>query len=143
MEKILFVDDNPSILQLYDEEFSEDGYKVVMAANGKEALMKYQSEHPQLVIMDLRLPGMDGIEVLNAILGTDRQASIIINTAFPQYRENFMTWGAEAYLIKSSDLGELKQKVREVLDKRQAARGLMVDSGTLAYLNESRSGRAA
>ncbi len=143
MEKILCVDDNPSILQLYHEELSEDGYKVVMASNGKEALMKYQLEHPQLVIMDLRLPGMEGIEVLNAILGKDRQASIIINTAFPQYRENFMTWGAEAYLIKSSDLSELKQKVREVLDKRQAARGLMVGSGTLAYPNESRSGRAA
>ncbi len=122
MEKILFVDDEPAILQLYDEEFSEDGYKVVVATNGKEALMKYQMELPQLAIMDIRLPGMDGVEALNAILGKDCQASIVINTAFPQYRGNFMTWGAEAFLIKSSDLGELKQKVREVLDKRQAAK---------------------
>ncbi len=122
MEKILCVDDEPAILQLYEEEFSEEGYKVVMAANGKEALMRYQAELPQLVIMDIRLPGMDGVEALNAILGQDRQASIVINTAYPQYRGNFMTWGAEAYLIKSSDLGELKQKVREVLNKRQAAK---------------------
>jgi len=122
MEKILCVDDEPSILQLYDEEFSEDGYKVIMAANGKEALMKYQTEFPQLVIMDIRLPGMDGVEALNAILGKDPQASIVINTSFPQYRGNFMTWGAEAYLIKSSDLDELKQKVREVLDKRQTTK---------------------
>lgn len=122
MEKILCVDDEPAILQLYEEEFSEDGYRVVMAANGKEALMKYQAELPQLVIMDIRLPGMDGVEALNAILGKDRQALIVINTAYPQYRGNFMTWGAEAYLIKSSDLGELKQKVREILDKRQVAK---------------------
>ncbi len=120
MEKILCVDSNPSILQLYEEEFSGDGYEVILATDGQEALMKYQSEHPQLVIMDIRLRGMEGIEALNAILEKDRQASIIINTALPQYRENFMTWGAEAYLIKSSDLGELKQKVQEVLDKRQA-----------------------
>ncbi len=119
MEKILCVDDNPTILQLYKEEFSEDGYEVILAANAKEALMKYQSERPQLVVMDIRLPGMDGIELLNAILGKDRQASIVINTAFPQYRANFMTWGADAYLIKSSDLDELKQTVREILDKRQ------------------------
>ena len=118
MEKILCVDDDPSILQLYQEEFSEDGYEVVLAANGKEALIKYQTERPQLVIMDMRMPGMDGIEALTAIFGKDRQASIVINTAFPQYRANFMTWGAETYLIKSSDLGELKQKVREVLDMR-------------------------
>ncbi len=122
MEKILCVDDVPAILQLYEEEFSEEGYKVVMAANGKEALMKYLTELPQLVIMDIRLPGMDGIETLNAILWKDRQASIVINTAYPQYRGNFMTWGAEAYLVKSSDLSELKKKVREVLDKRQTAK---------------------
>ena len=121
MEKILCVDDNLSILQLYKEEFSEDGYEVILATDGKQALMKYETERPQLVIMDMRLPGMNGIEVLTAILGKDRQALIIINSAFAQYRENFMTWGAEAYLIKSSDLGELKQKVREVLHKRQAA----------------------
>ena len=120
MEKILFVDDDLSILRLYKEEFSEGGYEVILANNGKEALMKYRTEHPELVIMDMRMPGMDGIEALTTILGRDRQASIVINSAFPQHRGNFMTWGAEAYLIKSSDLGGLKQKVREVLDKRQA-----------------------
>jgi CheY-like chemotaxis protein len=122
MEKILFVDDELSILRLYKEEFSEGGYEVILANNGKEALMKYRTEHPELVVMDMRMPGMDGIEALTKILGRDRQASIVINSAFPQYRENFMTWGAEAYLIKSSDLGELKQMVREVLDKRQFAK---------------------
>jgi two-component system, response regulator, stage 0 sporulation protein F len=122
MEKILCVDDELSILLLCKEEFSEDGYEVILATNGKEALMKYQTEHPQLVIMDMRMPGMDGIEALSTILGKDRQASIVIYSAFPQYRENIMTWGAEAYLLKSSDLGELKQKVREVLDKRQVAK---------------------
>jgi two-component system response regulator (stage 0 sporulation protein F) len=122
MEKILCVDDERSILLLFKEEFSEDGYEVILATNGKEALMKYQTEHPQLVILDMRMPGIDGIEALSTILGKDRQASIVIYSAFPQYRENFMTWGAEAYLLKSSDLGELKQKVREVLDKRQVAK---------------------
>jgi len=122
MEKILCVDDDPVILQLYHEEFSEDGYEVVLATNGKEALIKYQRELPQLVIMDMRMPEMDGIAALNTILGENRQAAIVINTAFPQYRENFTTWGAETYLIKSSDLGELKQKVREILDKRQVAK---------------------
>jgi len=122
MEKILFVDDELSILRLYKEELSEFGYEVILAHNGKEALMKYRTEHPELVVMDMRMPGMDGIEALTKILGRDRQASIVINSAFPQHRENFMTWGAEAYLIKSSDLGELKHTVREVLDKRQFAK---------------------
>lgn len=132
MEKILCVDGDQSILELYKEELSEDGYEVILAANGKEALIKYQMELPQLVILEMHMPGMDGIEALSTILGMDRQASIIINTAFPQYQGNFMTWGAEAYIIKSSDLGELKQKMREVLNKRQAAKAtLRIDSGTL------------
>ena len=57
MEKILCVDDDPSILQLYEEEFSEDGYEVVLTANAKEALRKYQTERPELVILDIRMPG--------------------------------------------------------------------------------------
>jgi CheY-like chemotaxis protein len=121
MGKILCVDDDPSILDLYYEEFSDNGYEVLLARNGQEALEKYQEAAPQLIIMDIRMPGMDGIEALNAILGKNRQAAVIFNTAFPRYRENFMTWGAEAYLIKSSDLSELKQKVREVFAGLQKA----------------------
>ena len=76
-------------------------------------------EKPQVVIMEIRMPGMDGIEALTAMLGKDRQVQVILNTAYPQYKENFMTWGAEAYLIKSSDPGGLKEKIREVLEKRK------------------------
>ena len=65
------------------------------------------------------MPVMDGIEALTAMLGKDRQAPVILNTAYPQYKENFMTWGADAYVLKSSDLTELKQKIRAVLDGRK------------------------
>ncbi len=119
MEKILCVDDDPSLLRLYQDELSEEGYKVILAKDGKEALSKLAKENPQVVILDIRMPVMDGIRTLTAMLGKDRQIPVILNTAFPQYRENFMTWGAEAYVIKSSDLTELKQKIREVLEKRK------------------------
>ena len=119
METILCVDDDLSLLRLYQDELSEDGYKVILAKDGREALKKFEKEAPQVVIMDIRMPTMDGIETLTAMLGKNRQIPVILNTAYPQYRENFMTWGAEAYVIKSSDLTELKRKIREVLDKRQ------------------------
>lgn len=119
MEKILCVDDDLSLLRLYQEELSEEGYKVILARDGKEAMAKFEKENPDLVIMDIRMPVMDGIETLTAMLGKNRQIPVILNTAYPQYRENFMTWGAEAYIIKSSDLTELKQKVKEVLEKRK------------------------
>ena len=119
METILCVDDDPNLLSLYQEELSEEGYKVILAQDGKKAMEKFEEEKPQAVIMDIRMPGMDGIETMNALLGKDRQIPIILNTAFPGYKQNYMTWGAEAYIIKSSDLSELKHKIREVLEKRK------------------------
>lgn len=119
MEKVLCVDDDPSLLRLYQDELSEEGYKVILAKDGKEALLKFEKESPQVVVMDIRMPMMNGIETLTAMLGKNRQIPVILNTAYPQYRENFMTWGAEAYVIKSSDLTELKQKIREALERRR------------------------
>ena len=119
METILCVDDDPNILELYKEELSEEGYRVILARNGKEALREFESAKFDVVIMDLRMPQMDGIETLTAMLGKDRRASIILNTGYPQYRDNFMTWGAEAYVVKSADLSELKAKIREVLNRRK------------------------
>lgn len=121
MGTILCVDGDPSILELYKEEFSEDGHEVILAANWKEALLKYRTAPPQLVVMDIHIPGMTEIEFLTAILGKDRQAPVIINTAFPRYPKYFMTWEADAFLFKSSDFSEVKQKVREVLDKKPRA----------------------
>ena len=74
---------------------------------GKEALMKYQTERLQLVRMDIRKLGIDGIEGLASILGKDRQASVVINTAYSQHRENFMIWGKRmSYQIPRSEGGE-------------------------------------
>ncbi len=138
MKKILCVDDDLSLLHLYQEELSDEGYKVILARDGRQAMVKFKEEKPQAVVMDIRMPLMDGIETLNAMLGDDRQIPIILNTAFPQYRENFMTWGAEAYVLKSSDLTELKQKIREVLDKQKKRRNLVPQTGQ-HYRGKSRS----
>jgi len=117
METILCVDDAESVLQLYYEELTDEGYKVILAKDGKEALATYRQEKPDLVIFDIRMPGIDGIQTLTAMLALDRKVKVILNTAYPQHKENFMTWGAEAYVIKSPDLTGLKEKIREVLAK--------------------------
>ena len=117
MEKVLCVDNDPSLLSLYQLELSDEGYEVILARDGKEALMKIEEESPDLAVLDVCMPAKDGIETLVAILGKKRHVPVILNTAFRQYRENFMTWGAEAYILKSSDLTELKQKIREILEK--------------------------
>ena len=117
MPKILCVDDDADIRRLYSEELTEEGYQVFEASNGKEAVAKFPRVQPDLVILDIQMPQMDGVHALNDLLGKNRRIPVILNTAYPQYKNNFMTWGAEAFVVKSSDLGELKHKVRQVLGK--------------------------
>jgi len=119
MKKILFADDEVNLLHLYREEFSEEGYYVILAENGKEAVEKFGEEKPDLVVMDINMPVMDGIESMNIILGKSRKTPIILSSAYPQHKHNYMTWGAEAFVVKSSDFTELKDKIREALQKEE------------------------
>ena len=115
MKKILLVEDNESHRLLYHDELSETGYDVILAANGREALKQLEREKPDLIILDIIMPVMDGMEALGRIIREYRNVPIILNTAYSSYRDDFMSWGAEAFVVKSADLGELKGKVRDIL----------------------------
>jgi DNA-binding response OmpR family regulator len=115
VKKILVVEDDESQRLLYHDEFSESGYEVVMAANGREALEQLDMAKPDLIILDIVMPVMDGMETLGRIIREHRDVPIILNTAYSSYKDDFMSWGADAYVVKSADLEELKAKVKEVL----------------------------
>ncbi len=118
-KKILVVEDEESLRLLYEEELAAEGYEVITAGNGKEAILQLQEEKPDLVVLDIVMPVMDGIETLGRILGKERKIPIILNTSYPGYREDFMSWAADAYITKSSDLTELKTKIRTLLEKKK------------------------
>jgi DNA-binding response OmpR family regulator len=115
MAKLLVVDDDRNLQELYQQELSEEGYTVRLAYSGPEALEALKTDQPDLIILDITMPGMDGIEALGKILAKDRAMPVILNTAFSTYKDNFMTWSADAYVVKSGDLTELKAKIKEVL----------------------------
>jgi len=117
MKKILLVDDNEYILKLLTQEFEEDGYQISTATNGKDALilLKNNPEKPDLVIMDLRMPGMDGLETVGFMVKLKFDLPVIIFSAYSSYRSDPLAMVADAYLMKSSDLSELKNKVYELL----------------------------
>jgi two-component system, response regulator, stage 0 sporulation protein F len=117
MKTILVVDDDEAIRTLLQEELEEEGYKVLIATNARDALKMVASEALDLVILDIRMPGMDGLEALPRILGIKEGLPVIMNTAYSQYQDSFMSWAADAYVVKSSDLTELKEKVRELVNK--------------------------
>ncbi|MBM4085148.1 MAG: response regulator [Planctomycetes bacterium] len=116
MARLLVVDDNENQRLLYQEELTEEGHKVTLAKDGWEAVKLAKDETPDLVILDISMPGMDGIEALGRMLADNNKLPVIIHTAYATYKDNFMTWSADAYVVKSSDLAELKAKVRELLE---------------------------
>jgi len=115
MKTVLVVDDDDAIRMLIEMELKEEGYQVLTASNAKDALKMVEAEQLDLVILDIRMPGMDGLEALPRILGLKEGLKVILNTAYSQYQESFMSWAADAYIIKSADLSELKAKVKELL----------------------------
>jgi DNA-binding response OmpR family regulator len=115
VKTLLIVEDDNNQRFLYEKELTEDGYRVLLAGNGKEAVNIVEEENLDLVVLDIRMPGMDGIEALGKMLDRKNKLPVIIHTAYPNYKDNFMSWAAEAYIVKSSDLSELKVKIHEIL----------------------------
>ncbi len=118
MTTILLVEDDKNQRLLYEQELRLEGYEIVTAADGKEGLGKVQEQPPDMIIMDINIPKMNGIETMGMILSKYKNIPIIINTAYSSYKDNFMSWAADAYIVKSSDLTELKNKIKEILTKK-------------------------
>ncbi len=112
---VLIVEDDTNQRALYQEELSEEGYRVLTAADGREALAIAREHRPDLVILDVNMPVMDGLDTLSQLLEHDGQIPVIINTAYASYQDSFTTWSADAYIVKSSDLSELKMTVKRLL----------------------------
>lgn len=115
MPKLLIVEDEENLRDLYEEDLIDAGYEVEKASNGKEAMDLVKNGSFDLIIMDIRMPEMDGIETLGKVITMDKKIPVIIYTAYSNYKSNFMTWTADAYLTKSSNLDELKKKISELL----------------------------
>ncbi|NSW54486.1 MAG: response regulator [Armatimonadetes bacterium] len=118
MPRVLIVDDEAHLRDLYEQEFDYYGYDVVTAQSGQEAIAALEQHDVDVVVLDIAMPGMDGIEALAKILAVNNELPVILNTGYASYKDDFMTWAAEAYVTKSSDIRELVDAVAEALKKR-------------------------
>ena len=117
MKKILVVDDEENIRFLYKEELEDEGFAVELAKSGEEALEKFPLFRPDLVTLDIKMPGIGGIETLKQIREIDRGLPIILCSAYGEYKQDLTTWASDAYVVKSADLTELIRTIRQFLEK--------------------------
>ena len=115
MATVLVVDDDAKLRMLYEEELSNEGWEVTLAASGEEAVRRISAQRPDVIILDIRMKGIDGLETLQKIMTGDKSIPVILNTAYSSYQDDFRTWAADAYIVKSSDLNELKTTIRKIL----------------------------
>jgi DNA-binding response OmpR family regulator len=111
--KVLVVDDEREVRQLLQEYLSIRGYQVVVAASGRQALDAVRSQKPNLVLLDVAMPDLDGIEALRQIVAVDPPVPVIMITANADITltSRLLAMGAVDYIPKPFDLDYLEQAV--------------------------------
>lgn len=119
MNKILVVDDDQGVQMLYAGELSDEGYDVVTCGDGSRLMELIKEEHPDLVVMDMKLVKHAGVDLLQDIRNTFDHLPVILCTTYPSLRHHWKSLVADGYALKSSDLSELKLKIGKALDERK------------------------
>lgn len=114
MKTILVVEDEKHLQVLYAQELTAEGYNVITVGDGGEAMEKIKNNPIDLAILDIKLENENGLNVLRNIMEYKRGLKVIINTAYSSYRNDFKSWSAEDYIVKSSNLDDLLSKVRQL-----------------------------
>ncbi len=111
MKTLLFIDDEERLLRLYAREFESLGYRVLTAPDARTAHDIVRREPPDCAVVDIRLPDQDGLSLIRQMLRENPTIPVVINTALQDAREHFASWCARAFVVKSSNLQELKDAV--------------------------------
>ena len=116
MKKLLIVDDQKGIRLLLDEVFSREGFETVLAANGMEALREVELAVPDCVLLDMKMPGIDGLEVLKRIKLGWPEIPVIMMTAYGEIEltEDALKTGAVKYFTKPFDIYEVRDAVNAI-----------------------------
>ncbi|MGE5423310.1 MAG: response regulator [Ignavibacteriales bacterium] len=115
--KVLVVDDQNGVRRLLEELFKKEGYEVTAAADGLESLEKVKTSSPDLILMDMKMPNMNGLEASQEIRKINSNIPIIMMTAYGEtdVAQKALELGVRKYITKPFDILALRDMVREVL----------------------------
>lgn len=118
MKKILVIDDNRDLCKSISKFLSRQGYKVFQAYDGMEGFSIVRMENPDLIITDIVMPDMDGIDFFSEIEKHNKDIPIVVMSGEPlgkKVMDSLCSWGAVGKLEKPFDMGELLVKIKEIL----------------------------
>jgi two-component system response regulator (stage 0 sporulation protein F) len=115
--KVLIVDDQFGIRILLTEVLQKEGYQTLQAANGPQALALAEEHHPDLVLLDMKIPGMDGIKILKRMKMKDPNIRVMIMTAYGELDmiQEAMDLGAINHFAKPFDIADIRKVVKDIL----------------------------
>lgn len=119
--RILLVEDDDRQRLLYREDLETDGYEVFEARDGLEAVDAVDRLAPDAVVLDINMPGTDGLTTLARLHDKHQRLPVVLNSAYESYRDQYVSWLADAYVTKSSSTAELRAALRAVITKSRHA----------------------
>jgi len=123
MAKILIVDDEEHIRMLYQVELEDEGYEVSTAADGYKLLDKIERDRPDLVLLDIKMAGYNGLDLLQEIRNRFYDLPVILCSAYDSFKRDIKSIAADFYVVKSSDLTQLKKTIAMALEGATSSSG--------------------
>lgn len=145
MEKILIIDDDKNIQSLLSDIVALEGYEPLVADNGKKALKSVKTHLPDLVLLDIKLPKMDGMEVLKEIKKIDNTLMVIILTGYGEIKDAVQATklGAFNYITKPVRSKEITAIIKEALEIRRQSSATDITPREREMLNWLRKGKSS
>ncbi|MGE4497931.1 MAG: response regulator [Deferribacterales bacterium] len=114
-KKILLVDDDKGIIQYYSELLENSGYEVQVAMDGEQALAALSAGLPDLVLLDVNMPGKSGLDILKEVKEANEKLPVFLLTAYEQYKRNFSSLYADEYLTKTKKPEVILKKINDYI----------------------------
>ncbi|MFO8079290.1 MAG: response regulator [Armatimonadota bacterium] len=114
--EVLFVDDDAAQREMYRRRLERAGCRVRLANSADAATAEVRERPPHVVVLDIAMPGRDGLSCLQELLDIQPAMPVIINTAYLSFTDNFLAWAADAYVEKTADAGPLISAIRDVVE---------------------------
>jgi len=109
--RVLVVDDESAIREAIRTTLEYEGYEVDESRSGQEALELLGREAWDVILLDIKMPDIDGLTVLGSIKQNNKNLPVILLTAYHTFKQDFHSWAADEYVVKQSDFTELKEKI--------------------------------